>query len=299
VREDVADYLGEVQAVDAYVGVLLKRLEETGEADRTLVVLSGDHGMPGVPGGKCNLYDHGVSVGLIIRVPGGKGGRRVDDLVRLPDLAPTFMEVGGVTPPAGLYGRSLIPLLKSNQSGQIDPSRNWVITGRERHVASAREANLPYPMRALRTFEFLYIRNFAADRWPMGSPKGVTATATPEFGELERNTYAAFADMDASPTKAWLIAHRNDPLWKWHYDFAFGKRPAEELYDLRRDPDQTKNVAADPAYASKRRELGERLIRTLTDARDPRVTGGGEMFDRPPFTDAPESGEGTVPAKKR
>src|SRR5213078_3671993 len=94
VREDVADYLGECQAVDAFVGVLLKRLEETGEADHTLVVLSGDHGMPGVPEGKCNLYDMGVRVPLIMRVPGGKGGRIVEDFVRLPDLAPTFMEIG-------------------------------------------------------------------------------------------------------------------------------------------------------------------------------------------------------------
>ena len=54
--------------------------------------------------GKCNLYDHGVAVTLAMRVPGGKGGRVVDDFVRLPDLAPTFMEVGGVKPPAGLYG---------------------------------------------------------------------------------------------------------------------------------------------------------------------------------------------------
>src|SRR2546421_4366932 len=99
VRQDVADYLGECQAFDAEVGVLLKRLEEAGELDRTLIVLSGDHGMPGVPGGKCNLYDHGVSVTLAIRVPGGKAGRVVDDYVRLPDLAPTFMEIGGVTPP--------------------------------------------------------------------------------------------------------------------------------------------------------------------------------------------------------
>lgn len=171
VREDVADYLGECQAVDAYVGVLVKRLEEIGELDKTLIVISGDHGMPGVPGGKCNLYDHGVAVPLIIRVPGGKGGRIVDDFVCLPDLAPTFMEVGGVTPPKGLYGRSLMPILLQDKSGQIDPTRTWVITGRERHVASAREGNWPYPMRAFRTADFLYVRNFAPDRWPMGSPK--------------------------------------------------------------------------------------------------------------------------------
>jgi N-sulfoglucosamine sulfohydrolase len=288
VRQDVADYLGECQAVDAELGVLLKRLEEAGELDRTLIVASGDHGMPGVPAGKCNLYDHGTAVTLAIRVPGGKGGRVIDDLVRLPDLAPTFMEVGGITPPSGLYGKSLLPLLQSDKSGQVDTDRNWVITGRERHVARAREGSLPYPMRALRTTDFLYIRNFAPDRWPMGSPAAAAESALPPTKAMEDSTYVAFADMDASPTKAWLIEHRDDPMWKWHYDFAFGKRPSEELYDLKKDPNQTDNVAANPAYAKTKQEMSSRLMKLLTEAGDPRVTGDGQTFERPPFTDAGE-----------
>jgi arylsulfatase A-like enzyme len=285
VREDVADYLGECQAVDAEIGVLLARLEEAGELDRTLVVLSGDHGMPGVPSGKCNLYDHGVAVTLAARVPGGKPGRVIDDFVCLPDLAPTFMEVAGVKPPEGLYGRSLLPLLKSDKAGQIDPTRTWVVTGRERHVAKAREGNLPYPMRSLRTPQFAYVRNFAPDRWPMGSP----GTAAAE-GTLESNTFATFADMDASPTKSWLVRHQTDAEGKWFYDLAFGKRPAEELYDLRKDPDQVHNVAADPAYAAQKKELADRLTKLLTDAGDPRVTRDGQTFEKPPFTDAVEEG---------
>jgi arylsulfatase A-like enzyme len=288
VRQDVADYLGECQAVDAELGVLLECLEKAGELDKTLVVASGDHGMPGVPGGKCNLYDHGTAVTLAVRVPGGKGGRVIDDLVRLPDLAPTFMEVGGATPPAGLYGQSLLPLLQSDKSGRIDPERDWVITGRERHVARAREGNLPYPMRALRTPDYLYIRNFAPDRWPMGSPGGAAGSTLPPKQALEGSTYVAYADMDASPTKAWLIEHRDDSTWKWHYDYAFAKRPAEELYDLKNDPDQTKNVAADSAYAKQKQEMSARLMKLLTDARDPRVVDNGRLFENPPFTDAGE-----------
>ena len=302
VREDVADYLGECEAVDAYVGVLLKRLEETGEAGRTLVVLSGDHGMPGVPAGKCNLYDMGVSVALVMRVPGGKHGRIVDDYVRLPDLAPTFMEIGGVKPPDGLYGRSLMPLLLSEKSGQIDSTWDWVITGRERHVATAREGNLPFPMRALRTPEFVYIRNFAPERWPMGSPKGVTARESPGYEALQENTFAAFADMDASPTKAWLVGHRNDPEWKWYYEFAFAKRPAEELYDVRRDPDEVNNLAGDPAFAEIKGQLAQRLLKTLTDAKDPRVTEQPPRFEQAPFTDVGEEiavREGQKGAKKK
>lgn len=300
IREDVADYLGECQAFDAEIGVLLKRLEEAGELDRTLIVVSGDHGMPGVPAGKCNLYSHGVAVTLAVRVPGGKGGRVVDDFVRLPDLAPTFMEVGGVTPPAGLYGKSILPLLKSDKSGQIDAERNWVVTGRERHVGHAREDNLPYPMRSLRTPEFVYIRNFAEDRWPMGSPKGADEQPLPAAGAWESQTYTGFADMDASPTKAWLVAHKNDPQWKWHYDFAFGKRPPEELYDLAKDPDQVHNLAGEPAYAATKKQLSERLQKLLVDANDPRVSGDGKTFDRPPFTDLPAPGaKGKNAGKKK
>jgi N-sulfoglucosamine sulfohydrolase len=284
VREDVADYLGEVQAVDAYLGVLLERLQALGELDKTLIVISGDHGMPGIPSGKCNLVDGGIAVGLTVRVPGGKGGRVVDDFVSLPDLAPTFMEIGGVTPPAGLYGRSLLPILRSERSGQIEPGRTWVIAGRERHVDVAREDNLPYPQRVLRTKDFAYIRNFAPDRWPLGMPGGALDPKNLANGEVELNNRIGYADFDASPTKAWLVAHRDEPQWQWHYNLAFGKRPAEELYDLRKDPDQIKNVATDPAYATTRAELSARLMKELMAAGDPRVTGDGKTFERPPFT---------------
>jgi N-sulfoglucosamine sulfohydrolase len=300
VREDVADYLGEVQAWDAYVGVLMEKLAATGELDRTLVVISGDHGMPGVPSGKCNLYDHGVAVSLVARVPGGKAGRVVDDFVCLPDLAPTFMEVGGTKVPAGLYGRSLVSLLRSERSGQVEADRTWVITGRERHVAVAREGNLPYPMRSLRTKDFVYIRNFTPERWPMGDIRDAFKPETLERRLLVEETYAGFADMDASPTKEWVIAHRDDPQWKWYYEHAFGRRPAEELYDLRSDPDQVKNLAANPAHAKTKTEMGARLMKLLTDAKDPRVTGDGTTFDRPPFTDLDQAdAQGKKAGKKK
>jgi arylsulfatase A-like enzyme len=287
VRADYTDYMGEIQAWDAGVGVLMKKLADIGELDKTLVVISGDHGMPGVPGGKCNLYDHGVAVALIARGPGIKPGRVVDDFVNLMDLAPTFLEVGGQKPPDVMTGRSFLNVLRSDRSGLVDPSRTWAVTGRERHVAAAREGNLPYPHRALRTADFLYIRNFAPDRWPMGSPK---FTSKADIPALDNNTFAAFADMDASPTKTWLVHQYGEEDWEWHYHYAFGKRPAEELYDLRSDPDQTINCADDPAYAARKREYAARLLKILTDAKDPRVLGDGRTFERPPFTDLPPEG---------
>jgi N-sulfoglucosamine sulfohydrolase len=284
VRADFADYLGEIQAWDSGVGAILKVLEEAGELDNTIIVISGDHGAPGFPGGKCNLYDFGVGVSLIARGPGIPAGRVVDDFTVLIDLAPTFLELGAAPLPRGMNGRSLVPVLRSSKSGQVDPSRTWALTGRERHVATARAGNVPYPQRALRTSDFLYIRNFRPERWPMGDPVGIGATEAPSADAL-KNTLVTFADMDASPTRTWLIEQRNDPAWQWHYQYAFGKRPAEELFDLRQDPEQIKNVAADPGYADARKRMAAQLMDHLTAAGDPRVVGDGQTFERSPFTD--------------
>jgi len=285
VREDVADYLGEAQAWDASCGAIFKILEERGEMDNTVVVVSGDHGMGGMPHGKCNLYDFGTNVALVAAGPGIKGGRVLEDFVWVPDLAATFLETGGVKNPEGMVARSMWPSLRSEKSGLADESRTWVVTGRERHVANAREDNLPYPHRALRTKDFLYVRNFKPDRWPMGSPKQVTDTTEPTAQQLEDETYVAFADMDSSPTKAYYVAHRHEPDMKKFYTWAFDLRPGDELYDLRNDPDQTKNLANDPAYAEQKKKLEAQLMKLLTDQKDPRVMGDGSTFDKPPFTD--------------
>lgn len=283
-REDFADYLGEAQAFDAYIGALREVLEQQGELDRTLIVISGDHGAPGFPRGKCNLYDFGVAVALVARWPGAAGERVVDDFVNLMDLAPTFLEIGGAKAPEDWNGRSIERALREGQ-GQVDPEMTFVVTGRERHVAAAREDHRPYPHRALRTGEFLYIRNFAPDRWPMGSPLGVTDDSTPPHQALVNNTFVAFPDMDAGPAKAWLVEHRQDPQWAEHYQYAFGKRPAEELYDLRSDPHQLHNVAGEARYQQDRARLAEQLTKVLRDAGDPRLEPDGGMFERPPFTD--------------
>lgn len=235
VREDFADYLGEALALDAFVGVLIDRLEEVGELEHTVIVISGDHSIPGVTNGKCNLYDLGTAVPLIVRYPGAIPGRIVDDYVSLPDLMPTFLQIGGVPIPDGVVGRSILPQLRASASGMIDPGRNWVIAGRERHGGDAREGGLPYPMRSLRTPDFLYIRNFAPDRWPTGAPDEA-AKPRPDLDLIGRNTHVAYTDMDASPTKRWLVEHQHDADWGRFATIAFGKRPAEEIYDLHTIP---------------------------------------------------------------
>jgi len=283
VREDLADYLGEAQAFDAALGVLLKKLEASGELENTLVVVSGDHGAPGFTRGKCNLYDFGTRVSLAARGPGIKGGRVVNDFVNLMDLAPTFLEAGGVQPPAVMTGRSFLRVLRADKGGQVDTKRNWVVTGRERHVAGARPGETPYPQRALRTPDYLYIVNFKPERWPMGDPFNLEDGKNPDHTGLVEDTMVTFKDMDSSPTKAWLVEHRADPQWKRYYDYAFVPRPREELYALAKDPDQIRNVAADPEYAAIRKKLEAQLMAELKRTNDPRLVNDGAFFETPPL----------------
>ncbi len=283
-REDFADYLGEVMAFDAALGVLIERLEKAGELDNTLIVVSGDHGAPGFPRGKCNLYDFGTMVPLVVRWAGEvPAGRVVNDFVNLMDLAPTFLEAGGLEPVEGMVGRSLVPVLRSEKAGWVDRGRDWVITGRERHVAKAREGQLPYPQRALRTRDHLYIVNFKPERWPMGDPGDLTQGETPPWEALANRTFATFSDMDAGPAKALLITRRDEPGMQRYFDYAFAKRPREELYVLKNDPDQIRNVAGDPAHEEVRADLEARLMAELRRLEDPRVMGEGLTFERPPF----------------
>lgn len=283
VRVDFADYLGEVMAFDAGLGVLLEELEQRGELDNTLIVVSGDHGFPGFSNGKCNLYDAGTQVPLMVRWPSKiPGDRVIDDLVSLPDLAPTFLEAAELVPPDVMTGKSLLPVLTSNESGLVESGRNFVVTGRERHVRKARADYLPYPQRALRTQDWLYIINFEPDRYPMGDPMVVDDKYVADINELTNNTFAAFGDYDASPTKAWLVAHRKEEQVSPYYQFAFGKRPAEELYAVSKDPYQVNNLAQDPAYEEIRVELRKQLLAELGMTGDPRLQTPSP-FEGPPY----------------
>ena len=177
-----------------------------------------------------------------------------------------------------MNGRSLLPLLASSKSGQLDPARDCAFVGRERHVGGAREGALPYPSRAIRTKDFLYIRNFKPDRWPMGTP----ISPEPPAEAVAENTMVTYQDHDASPTKAWMISHRAEAAVKPLFELAFGKRPAEEIYDLRRDPGQMRNIAADPAYEKQKKDLSARLMSVLRATEDPRLT---DAFDRAPYVE--------------
>jgi arylsulfatase A-like enzyme len=282
VRTDICDYYWEVQRFDTEVGELLKILEQDGELDNTLVVISGDNGMP-FPRCKSNLYDMGTNVPLAVRWPAAaKGGRVVEDFISLCDLAPTFLEAAGLRPTAQMTARSFLDILISRKSGHVDLGRHYVLTGKERHVVCQETGTGGYPMRAIRTHHYLYIRNFKPDRWPAGAPKGYAEPLDINVVR-PRGTHFGYGDVDAAPTKSYMLKHRDDPKVKRLFELGFGKRPAEELYDLAKDPDQLDNVAGEPKYARAKKELGDLLTVKLKATKDPRVLGKGDAFDNYPY----------------
>lgn len=260
VRSDILDYYVEVEQFDSQVAGLLADLEKAGRLDDTLIVVTSDNGWP-FPRAKTNLYDAGTRMPLAVRWPGrAKPGRTVTDFVGFHDFAPTFLEAAGVAIPPEMTGRSFLQVLASGADGRADPARDRVVTGRERHHLEARPGSLGYPMRALRTDDLLYIRNFAPDRFPAGPPP-------------------KHYDIDGGPTKSYVVDRRDDPVVRPFYDLACAKRPPEELYDLAKDPDQLANVAGRPEYAEAQKRMADALLRYLKETRDPRVVGGAEVFD--------------------
>ena len=243
IRKDMCDYYYEVQRFDQRLGKMLTLIEEKGELENTLVVISGDNGLP-FPRSKVEIYDSGTHVPLAISWPAAiKGGRVVDDFVNLAELGPTFMEAAGLKPLKTMTTKSFINILMSQEQGQVDSKRNKTFTGRGYHDFQCRADDTGYPARALRTADFLYIRNYEPDRWPSGDP--ITF----------RENRGKYGEVDPSPTKAFMEANHKNIKFIRLYKLAFEKRPNEELYDLRTDPSQLNNLAKNPKYEKQKQKM--------------------------------------------
>lgn len=277
IRQDFADYLGEVLAFDAACGVIIEELEQRGEFDNTLIVVTGDHGIPGFPRGKCNVYDFGSRVSLAMRWPGRvEAGREVEVPVSLIDLAPTFLDVAGATTEEGTNGESLLPAIAPG--GRDELLRGWALIGREAHVGNCRPDGLPYPVRAIRTAEALYVVNFKPNRGPMAN-EPLNARFEPAMRGQAGDEYRAM-DIDHGPTLSWFLEREGAPEIAEAWQLGFGLRPAEELYDVRNDPDQMINLADNPQWNAKREGLRRQLFDELKANDDPRLNDG---FDLPPY----------------
>ena len=233
VRHDWAQYYDRHEQMDAEVGEILQELEESGEADNTIVIYYGDHG--GVLArSKRFVYETGTRVPFIIRIPekykhlfpAEKPGDPVDRMVSFVDLVPTFLSIIGVEPPEQLQGKAFLGEYKT-----ADPE--YVFMSRQR-------MDERYDMvRAVRDKKYRYIRNYMPFRITMQHLEFLFKAPSAQAWE------DAFK---AGKTNA--VQSR-----------AFLEKPLEELYDTENDPWEIHNLADDPAY----REVLERMREAETN----------------------------------
>ena len=232
VRNDIMDYYFEVERFDRESGNIIDVLEQNGLLDNTLIVMTSDNGMP-FPRAKANLYDYGTRMPLAIYWKNHiEGGIRISDFMNFIDFGPTFLEAAKIKIPEEFSGHSLLELFGDKKL--TNTYRSKVFLERERH-ANVRKGDLSYPARAVRTKDFLYIKNFEPDRWPAGDPE-------------VHISVGQYGDVDNSISKFTIMMMEGKPSDKDYYALAFSKRPAEELYVLANDPYNLKNVADSPKY---------------------------------------------------
>jgi arylsulfatase A-like enzyme len=253
IRRDICDYYAAIERFDNEVGEIISHLKASGQYENTIIVICSDNGWQ-MPRGLANLYDSGSRVPLIICWHGTIRPSVSQELVNLNDLAPTFLELAGMTVPSEMTAHTLLPLLKRQPGWQ---GNGYVVMARERH-AYVRKEGLGYPGRAIRTKEFLYICNQEPNRWPAGDP--------PLYGDVDAHMLHY-----KSLSKVYMLSHKNEPAVKPLFEISFGKRPAEELYDLRDDPFQLNNVADKPSYQQQKKSLILQLNDYLLKTKDPRI----------------------------
>ena len=221
-------------------------LEKAGELDDTLIVVTSDHGMP-FPRVKGQIYE---PASIFRWRSAGAGtssqGRTVTDFINVRDFAPTSSSSPGAAAEVDLAAGASLDVLKSEKSGQDRPARNRMVIGKERHDLG-RPNDRGYPVRAIRTPEYLYVRNYEPDRWPVGNPE------------------TGYPNCDNGPTKTLITSGFDE-----YYRLCFGKRPPEELYRVTDDPDCVKNLAAEPGLRPIKQRLREEMERTLVREGDPR-----------------------------
>jgi N-sulfoglucosamine sulfohydrolase len=267
VRDDLLNYYGGVMKLDNEAAQAVAVLERAGQLNNTVVIYTSDNGWQ-LPRGLANCYDAGSRVPLAIRW--GKNlqaGRIVDDFVNVADLGPTFLELAGLIPPPVMSMHSI----KNLMLGKPDSfKRDAVFMERERH-ANVRKENMSYPIRGVRTREFLYLRNLRPDRWPAGDPDVLFLHGRP------------YGDVDTTHVKDFLLTHEGDPAFAKKISLIFAKRPAEELYDLKSDPHQLNNIAHKAEYADALQRCRQRVDDWMLQTNDPRIDPAYDEWDKFPY----------------
>ncbi|WP_298369639.1 sulfatase [uncultured Lutibacter sp.] len=260
VRSDMADYFYEIEWFDTHLGRMIKTLEEAGELENTIIIVTADNGMP-FPRAKSTCYDYGTHMPLAICWGNKiKGGAKVDDFVNFTDFAPTLLEAVGLEIPKGTTGKSFLDVLFSGKSGQVDAKRDRVFTALERH-AYCRPEGLGYPIRTIRKGDWLYIINFEPERYPAGNA---------DFDSVHQGFYG---EIDAGATRTYLIENKDNDSVKYYADLSLKRRPEVELFNVKEDPYNLHNLASEEKYADLCKELKAELFEYLTETGDPRMKG--------------------------
>ena len=239
-RHDWAQYYDKIEDMDAWIGKILKELDESGEAENTIVFYYGDHG--GVLArSKRFLYDSGTRVPFIVRIPekykylfpAKKPGTKVDRLISFVDLVPTLLSIAGITVPEYLQGNAFLGDQKTNNPDYVYMFRDRMD---ERYDMS----------RSVRDKKFRYIRNYMPFR--------------PHGQHLE---YLWLAPS----IRSWEAAYKNGECNEIQSRFWLPK-PAEELYDSENDPWEVNNLAGDPAYADVKLRMQNECTQWILRVRD-------------------------------
>jgi N-sulfoglucosamine sulfohydrolase len=266
VRNDMLDYALEVEYADSHLGKMIETLEKKGLLENTIIVMTSDHGMP-FPRVKAQEYEYSNHVPLAILWPKGikNPGRTVTDMISFIDLAPTFLELAGIPlEESGMYsspGNSLTDIFYSEKEGQVNPQRDIVLIGKERHDYS-RPKNQGFPIRGIVSNDWLYLYNYDISLWPAGNP---------EIGYL---------DIDGSPTKTNILelfrSETDDRYWK----LSMGKRESkEEFFNVTTDPECMINLAMQTDYKEIKENMKARMEKMLKEQKDPRMFGNGDIFN--------------------
>lgn len=285
-RGDLLDYAVEIEWFDHHLELMIQYLEEIGELENTVIIVTSDNGMS-FPRAKANSYEYGVRVPLAIRYPLAFGeGLSVDIPVSFIDIAPTILEITNTSSKEmfPITGKSLLPLL--TRSPHPMTTQRPVYTGRERH-SSSRYQNWGYPQRTVRKGDYLLIWNMKPDRWPAGAPQRYAqedSSVLLNMFSLDKNAgYTQddiFTDIDACPTLDYMINHLTDKEIRPYLLLCCDKRPEFELYDVADDPECLNNLADLPAFETLRQSMFTLLKDELIRTGDPRVTGPDkEIFD--------------------
>ncbi|WP_236974285.1 sulfatase family protein [Membranihabitans maritimus] len=262
VRTDLLDYAYEIEHFDDHLGQILAYLEEVGELDNTLVIVTSDNGMP-FPRLKGQSYEYSNHLPLAMMWPKGikNSGRKFEKFVSFTDYAPTILDAAGInfgsSGMADFEGTSLLPVFGEET---YDDEREFMVIGKERHDLG-RPDDWGYPMRGIIDDGFLYLKNYKSDRWPAGHPE------------------TGYMNCDGSPTKTYIINQNRRKEGSEYWDLNFGKRPGEELYMISEDPDCMDNLIEDPAYGEVLSGLKSMMESELKKEGDPRINGNGDIFD--------------------